>query len=416
MPLVRVAPTCDPVAILRSPATIRARCERIFAAAESDSLPHFELNMVRLETAAGYVTDMISHRYPTLDIPFHSRWRHFTIGDLDLWGDLQANLRHLDPDELARVRIDLAVVSVLLDAGAGPDWRYRDAYTGTTLARSEGLAIASFRMFASGLFSRSSATPLRVDAGKLATLTAEDLAAGFQITDDNPLIGLQGRAEILRNLGMVMSAMPAVFGAERPRIGNMLDRLRTVADTDSTLSAVRIFDLLLTVLTSVWPQRIVIDGRNLGDVGRHQRLVCADATNGLIPFHKLTQWLTYSLVEPLQSAGFKVAGLDELTGLPEYRNGGLFIDLGVLVPRRRDVLTQTHAADSELVVEWRALTVALLDRIAQAVRRQFGLTSDALPMIKVLEGGTWHAGRRIANELREGGAPPIRLVSDGTLF
>ena len=271
-------------------------------------------------------------------------------------------------------------------------------------------------MFTSGLFSRSSATPLRVDAGKLATLTAEDLAAGLQVTDDNPLIGLQGRAEILRNLGTGVSAMPAVFGAERPRIGNMLDRLRTVADTDSTLSAARIFDLLLTVLTSVWPQRIVIDGRNLGDVGRHRSLVCADATNGLIPFHKLTQWLTYSLVEPLQSAGFTVVGLDELTGLPEYRNGGLFIDLGVLVPRRRDALTQAHAADSELVVEWRALTVALLDRIAQAVRRQFGLTSDALPMIKVLEGGTWHAGRRIANELREGGAPPIRLVSDGTLF
>jgi hypothetical protein len=52
-----------------------------------------------------------------------------------------------------------------------------------------------------------------------------------------------------------------------------------------------------------------------------------------VPFHKLSQWLAYSLVEVFEEAGVPVHGLDELTGLPEYRNGGLFLDLGVLALR-----------------------------------------------------------------------------------
>jgi hypothetical protein len=146
-----------------------------------------------------------------------------------------------------------------------------------------------------------------------------------------------------------------------------------------------------------------------GDVWRHSRL-------GVIPFHKLSQWLTYSLCEPLEQAGVAVTHLGGLTGLPEYRNGGLFVDAGVLVPRDPAALTAVHAVDSDLVIEWRALTVALLDRVAAGVRARLALTEDALPLARVLEGGTWRAGREIAAEKRAGGTPPLRITSDGTVF
>ena len=78
-------------------------------------------------------------------------------------------------------------------------------------------------------------------------------------------------------------------------------------------------------------------------------------------------------------------------------------------------LRGAHAASSELVVEWRALTIALLDRLAAELRRRLGLDAERLPLAKVLEGGTWAAGRRLAAELRQG-APPLVVESDGTLF
>jgi hypothetical protein len=109
-------------------------------------------------------------------------------------------------------------------------------------------------------------------------------------------------------------------------------------------------------------------------------------------------------------------GVDELTGLPEYRNGGLFVDTGVLEPKHDAVLTETHEAGSEVVVEWRALTVALLDALAPLVRARLGKTAAELPLAKLLEGGTWSAGRRIARERRPGGGPPVTVASDGTVF
>ena len=93
-----------------------------------------------------------------------------------------------------------------------------------------------------------------------------------------------------------------------------------------------------------------------------------DATSELVPLHKLSQWLAYSLIEPLQRAGFTVTDIDGLTGLAEYRNGGLFVDGGVLVLRDLADAARAHEVGDPLVVEWRALTVALLDRLALAVR------------------------------------------------
>jgi hypothetical protein len=140
------------------------------------------------------------------------------------------------------------------------------------------------------------------------------------------------------------------------------------------------------------------------------------AADGYVPLHKLSQWLTYSLIEPLENAGVPVCGVDELTGLAEYRNGGLFVDTGVLVPRNPAAWSQAHVVSDPFVVAWRALTVALLDRIAPLIRERLGLTADAFPLARVLEGGTWAAGRFIARETRAGGGPPFRILSDGTVF
>jgi hypothetical protein len=134
-----------------------------------------------------------------------------------------------------------------------------------------------------------------------------------------------------------------------------------------------------------------------------------------MPFHKLSQWLTYSLLEPFQWAGVRVLGLDALTALPEYRNGGLLLDSGVLRMRDPGWLRSAWAVHDELVVEWRALTVALLDEMAPSVRNRLGVDAATMPLACVLEGGTWAAGRALAQRLR-GGLPPFVIVSDGTVF
>ncbi len=316
----------------------------------------------------------------------------------------------------ARAAFDLAIVSVLLDAGTGAQWRYHDRVTGKQIGRSEGLALASLDMFERGAFSSHPKDPLRVDASVLAQLSAEQLASGFQVTLDNPLVGLEGRATLLRALGALTAESPGVFARnDSARPGGLFDHLAGLSD-DRTIAAPDILSELLHELGSIWPSRITLGGVALGDCWRHPAMTTDDATSGIVPIHKLSQWLSYSLIEPLQDAGITVTNVDGLTGLAEYRNGGLFVDTGVLVLRDPDDAARAHDVGSTLVVEWRALTVALLDRLGGVVRDKLNMDALELPLAKILEGGTRATGRALANERRAGGVPPIQVTSDGTVF
>lgn len=404
-------PDRDPEALrlLLKPAAIRARAQEMLELGLAGKLLHFTVHPERLEACADYVLDTIRANYPTLDIPFHARWRHFVVAGIDRWSVLDLGANFHDAAERGRAAYDLAIVSVLLDAGAGPDWSYRDAVAGKQVARSEGLALASLDMFAAGLFSSDPAQPLRVDAAALKRLEPAALAAGFQSGAGNPLLAVEGRAALLNRLGEELERQ----GLNRP--GDLFDRLFTAAET-GTLRASHMLGEILACFGGIWPSRLTLAGVALGDTWRHSLIAPDSTTAGLVPFHKLSQWLTYSLIEPLQWAGIAVIDIDELTGLPEYRNGGLFLDMGVIALKDEADAARAHEAGSELVVEWRGLTVALLDEIGSLVRKRLGRTREDLPLAKVLEGGTWAAGRRIAAQLREGGGPPLTIISDGTVF
>jgi hypothetical protein len=401
---------------LLSAAAVRERAEMVFKAGLAGELAHFTIDMDRLGAAADEVTATIRANYPALDIPYHARWRHFEAGGLDRWGSLESAMPWPDPAARARAAFDLAIVSVLLDAGSGPDWRYEEGRTGEVFARSEGLAVASFDLFIGGAFSAQPDDPFRVDGVALEGLDALELARGLQVSPGNPIVGLDGRLSLLKRLGTAVELAPDVFGTvDSPRPGGLYDHLAAGA-ADGRLPATAILEAILLHLGSVWPGRIELGEFELGDTWRHPAIVTDDATSGLVPFHKLSQWLAYSLIEPLEAAGITVTDLDGLTGLPEYRNGGLFVDTGVLRLRDEADLARSHPVDSVLVVEWRALTVALLDRIAVEIRRKLGLTAASFPLAKVLEGGTWATGRRLAAARRPDGSPPIQVASDGTVF
>jgi hypothetical protein len=230
------------------------------------------------------------------------------------------------------------------------------------------------------------------------------------------MTGLDGRAELLRRLGAAVAATPSVFARDDdPRPGGLFDHLAAMAP-DGRIEAAAVLTEVLKHLGPIWPARMTLGGVPLGDCWRHPAIRTADATDGLMPFHKLSQWLTYSLIEPMERAGIAVTGIDGLTGLAEYRNGGLFLDTGVLVLRDEAESGRPHDVDSTLVIEWRALTVALLDRIADLVRERLGRDAGQLPLPRILQGGTWTAGRAIARKRRADGSPPLQVISDGTVF
>jgi Protein of unknown function (DUF1688) len=401
---------------LRSAAAVRQRSDLVYGFVAGGHSPHFTIDSGRLDAIADAVATLTRENYPDLRIPVHSRWRHFAAGGTDRWAGLAQRLAGTTPRVKARTAIDLAVISVLLDAGAGDAWRYREAGSGRVFARSEGLAVASFDMFAAGDFSSDPASPLQADAEGLLRLDAARLASGLQVSPDNPLVGLGARVDLLNRLGGALAPRKDLFGAAPARPGCLIDHFLHIAQS-GRVAAGDILAALLDGMAPIWPSGLVVDGVPLGDVGRHRAIVTRDRSDGLVPFHKLSQWLTYSLIEPVEAAGLSVVELDALTGLAEYRNGGLFIDLGAIVPRMPLDPDTAHAVASELVVEWRALTVALMDRLLDPVREKLGVTAADFPLAKMLQGGTWAAGRKVAASLRPpAGPPPLLVAADGTVF
>ncbi|KAF3045024.1 hypothetical protein E8E12_004391 [Didymella heteroderae] len=390
------------VTYLLSLGAIRDRAKIVGQAAKDGNLNHFDVHEDKLDDVADFVTSVIKRDYgpDKFDtIPPHGRWQHFEVGDVPRIADLLENWKKSGSDdkELTRRLIDLFFVSVLLDAGAGDHWKYVEPGTERSYERSEGIAVASLYMFLEGGYTGEESSAPLVDGKGLAQLSTEALAKGLQVTNSNPMLGVESRANLLRGLGRSLLAHPQVFG-EAGRPGNAVDYLLKSASDSSSLDILTFWDLLQTLLIPIWPQdRTTINGSPIGDAWPLGAL--AKQSGGSLgdsrvepefiqPFHKLTQWLTYSLMVPFQRIlGVKWVNAESLTALPEYRNGGLFVDMGVLSLKKATLdaglnasgeSLPSFAAGDDVIVEWRAMTLVLIDKL--------------YPMILSLMSGTGPSG------------------------
>lgn len=390
---------------LATPEAIRERCNKVFAYVESGQSKNFIYHADKFDTLLQYIdpgassSDWISSHAPTpssrpshpqgdavagisshapttssrpshteydavAGISSHGRMTHFAVGGVDRIGRFLQSRPATD-------LIELIIISVLLDAGAGQQWHYHDPTTQQTFRASEGLAVASYNLYMQDAFAMPD----------LLNIDAQTLGLGLQVTSHNPILGLDARVE---NLHRLANAIANKDYFPQHKLSDLLQYWRAES-TNNVIDMHVIFTSLLDIC-GIW------------DVWQHPI--------GEVPLHKLIQWLCYSLIVPLEMCDLLVSNAQILTALAEYRNGGLLVDLGVITAKDPNAAQSTYAIDSEFVIEWRALTVVLLDQVAAQLQ---------IPMQKLLQ-LTWTAGRKIAHELRADGSPPFKLANGGTFF
>src|SRR5262249_44560522 len=132
----------EAISYIRTPSAIRERSGDVLDAGLRGELAHFAIELTRLPLVIDRVLRVTQARYPSLDIPMHSRWNHFDAGGVQRVLELNGKLRDLGIHEQACSAFDLTVLSVILDAGAGSEWRYQERETGLAFSHSEGLAVA----------------------------------------------------------------------------------------------------------------------------------------------------------------------------------------------------------------------------------------------------------------------------------
>ncbi|EXJ89320.1 hypothetical protein A1O3_02386 [Capronia epimyces CBS 606.96] len=433
-------PMTSEVEYLLSLEGVRERANRVFKIAKRGGLKHFHYKPECLPEVAHLVAHTISRAYGPdkyHEIPPHGRWQHFNVGGVDRVSRLLQGTRGTaDSKEQTRILIDLFFVSVLLDAGAGNQWKYReaDAKSETVYERSEGIAVASLYMFESGGFSSDSARARTVDGQALVNLDTEQFLSNFQISTHNPMVGVNARIQLLKDVGKSLLSLPDIFGPQG-RPGNLLDYMLNSVTGTEPLDYATLWSVLQRLLIPAWPKdRTNIGHQAIGDAWplevlkeEAQSADGNDVAASIQPFHKLTQWLAYSLVVPFDKLlHLKWKHMELGTGLPEYRNGGLFVDMDVLRLKEDSLLAgqltsgsvlPMFKADSDVVVEWRAMTVALLDQLHEMISTHFEALGIQISMAQMLEAGSWKAGRDLAASKRpQSKSSPILIDGDGTLF
>ncbi|QLL34280.1 hypothetical protein HG536_0G01390 [Torulaspora globosa] len=435
---------CHPVKYFKSIESVRETTSVVYRyAKERNEGNYFKLNLSSMPEVVEFLCGIIERDYGSEydSIPPHGRWQHINAGGHSRLEDLVSQWLQdgVDEIEISRRLVDLILISVLIDAGAGSMWSYQ--VNGETYSRSEGLAVASFHMFLDGALSDNAAQyPHRVNGQRLKDMTMQEFCQGFQISKVNPLSGMEGRMNLVQKLGEALISNPKIFGPDA-RPGAMVDYLHGLRDEKSnTIGLADVWNTLMDGLVAIWPKgRTTVEDQPIGDAWTLDTKIMASGAQGLwrdnlldsiVTFHKLTQWLCYSILVPLEAYGHKFNITDKSlqTGLPEYRNGGLFYDFGVLElkseHRKRGLELSktlqsnddipTFTAEDGAIVEWRCLTIGLLDELLLMVNQKLGAK---LSLPQLIEAGSWKAGREIAAIRRPTTkGPPIELCSDGTVF
>ncbi|KAI2785916.1 Protein urg3 [Penicillium oxalicum] len=405
---------------------VRERAHLVLGAAEKNQLLHFDYDASKMGDVADYVAGVISRDFgPDKydQIPPHGRWQHFDVGGVSRVSSLiqRWESQGWDQLEVTRRLIDLFFVAVLLDAGAGDVWKFQEpGECGPGVRKVGGDVEVEL-----------------VDGQALVALDVDTFKRHFQITEENPLVGAASRVELLQRVGSSLMKLPDYFGSQG-RPGQLVDYLVRQAGPSKSLDFTMLWKILQETLLPAWPSnRTRIADIPIGDAwplqvlsnlnGSKDTSTHNNQTHHIAPFHKLTQWLAYSLTVPfMRVLDMQWKNLEKGTGLPEYRNGGLFVDLGVLKLKPQALDTglassrgnlPSFEATSDVIVEWRAMTVALLDKLHELISARFADQGVTLSMPQMLEAGSWKSGRELAAQYRpESKSSPILIDGDGTLF
>lgn len=398
---------------------VRERCARMLELAEDGKLTHVSVDLAALAPAADRIVAHIRARWPDLVLPFHSVWRRFEAGGHDRFADLAGYRQWSDVREMGRAAFDMALVAGFLGHTAPPRWAYAEGVTAERYRDAEGLAVAGLAMIASGLLSGVPMDPLRADAGQLARLGPDEVAAALQMPPDNTVIDIEARMHVLRRLGEAVNLRDDLFAREDdPRPGGLFDLLFEEG-LGAPLEAARIFEVLIDGLAPVFAGGAELGGIPLGDTWRCEvaaRQGDDPETAALLPFHSRIQRLVPDLAEPLVWAGVEIVGLEALTAQSDETAASLLIDTGVVSLRDETGEAELPPLSSPATIELRAVTVALFDRLAPLLRERLGVDADEMPLAGLLEGGIRQASGEIALEKRGEAARNRRFAGSDALL
>jgi hypothetical protein len=398
---------------LFQPEEIRRKAHDVLERAVDGELFHVDVDLSKMDGVLLRVLEVTKENYPDFQIPPHGVWRDFEAGDFDRWGALASARGFESAEEMLVAAADLAVVAAYMKTRHPENWVFKDRMTATQTAGPQASALAAFHMFASGSFSSDMSDPYRVDAETLIQMDMGELADALQWDLQHDAGMLEDMQRHLKRLGEALALRPDLFSeGDVTRPGLLATRLAKQSST--AVDAGIALDRFLEALAPVWEGGAVSGEISLGDCFAHSQFSEADL-EPFVPFHLAAQEIVFSLVEPFAWAGWAVSGLDNLSAPADLAHVSLYSQGGVLNARQRDEkLTESEAQD--YMIELRAISIALTDRLADMLCAKLQVNADQLPLSCILEGGTSRAGAQVLQQNEKEAKKLGQLLNPGSVF
>ncbi|WFE89280.1 DUF1688 family protein [Roseibium porphyridii] len=382
--------------ILFQPQEVRRRAHAFLDMGIAGKLNHVGLDLTKLDDALGLVLETTKEIYPDFQIPPYGIWRAFETGGIDRWSAMASAREFESAQEMLLAAADLALLALFMKTRRPGNWVFEDPMTGSKVAGDDALALAAFHMFASGSFSGEMTDPYRVDAETLVRLDLNELTSGLQWDRDADQELLSAMQAHLKRFGEAMALRPDLFSEGNVTRPGVL-ALRLAGEADAGIDASKLLDNLLETFAPVWD-----GGAKAGDVGLGDSFDYTGKSAGsettTVPFHLCAQEMVYSLVEPFAWAGFEVTGLQDLTPPSDLAHAALFVQTGVLAISSENDEALPEETKTDRMVELRAVSAALADKLADRLRSELDVSADQVPLTCILEGGTRRAGLRILSQ------------------
>ena len=379
---------------------IRERAWMLLAAAERGQSDHFVPSAEAIGTVAVALADSIraddaavkGTAPPPLANLWHGMRRH-QPGALAALGDALAGGDGL---ERARSGADLAALHRIIEP--------------IGLDASSPALDALVRHFAAGGWS-GRAGAVALDAPGIRRALAGDGAVAIP---DALMAKLAegGRRQRLEQLAAGLERAPDQLGLDG-RFGSLLEGLVAesagsggIGDSTGQIPAQLLVDRLAPLIDPITASTVRIGGSLAGDVWRHPLAWAEDRSRELVPFHSLLLALVLDLVEPLEEASAPLADLDQLPVPADRVLAAQMLRLGLVRSRHPAVARLRHPPGSDIVVELRALSVALCERLADRLRAELGRTAHDLPVVQIVE-----PLAQLAMKWREAPGPGIAINS-----
>lgn len=401
-----------------SPIFTRVRSKELTQLVLKNQSKFFTLDSSKKEEALEFLEKVILSRFQKDKIAKHGRRQHLSSKNRNYFEKVENICQKAGCTFAVENKLELLLLSCFLDAGAGQNWKYNDSYFNCQLVGSEALAAAStdlyLKLISDNLISKKN---ISLTSDALKNMKFDEFSKSFQHDEsNNALLGAKGRYDSLTQLGSCLELHPSIFvTSHKPELKNIYHFFQSIVEHKS-LNLEEVFKTIVFIFHDFFTSDTKINEINLCDSRIHSNLISLPLVGKKIPFFKLIQWMVYSIDDFFNSQGIPTINEEFLSGLAEYRNGGFFMDTNIINLKSKNLSHQSYSIDSELVTEWRALTITLLDEFLEELKIKRGY--NHLNMSKLLEGGTWIAGRKLARENRPDSpySPPIKIITDGKFF